>query len=78
MVKKNKTTEVKTAKYMRKETLPYQGLSEFFELADASVHDWEHTVSWIDCLAGYAARGIFMRANHMTEGEACRHAVITN
>jgi FAD/FMN-containing dehydrogenase len=51
------------------ETLPYQGLSEFFELADASEQDWEHTVSWIDCLAGKTARGIFMRANHMTAQE---------
>lgn len=56
--------------WLRTETLPYQGLSEFFELADASEDDWEHTVSWIDCLAGKTARGIFMRANHMTEQEA--------
>jgi FAD/FMN-containing dehydrogenase len=56
--------------WLRTETLPYQGLSAFFELADASEHDWEHTVSWIDCLAGKTARGIFMRANHMTAEEA--------
>jgi FAD/FMN-containing dehydrogenase len=56
--------------WLRTETLPYQGLSEFFKLADASEHDWEHTVSWIDCLAGRTARGIFMRANHMTAHEA--------
>lgn len=52
------------------ETVPYQGLSEFFELADTSELAWEHTVSWIDCLAGKTARGIFMRANHMTAQEA--------
>lgn len=56
--------------WLRTETLPYQGLAEFFELADASEHGWEHTVSWIDCLAGETARGIFMRANHMTKHEA--------
>ncbi|PUE29138.1 FAD-binding oxidoreductase [Limnohabitans sp. JirII-29] len=56
--------------WLRTETLPYQGLSEFFELADASENDWEHTVSWIDCLSGQTARGIFMRANHMTSQEA--------
>ncbi len=56
--------------WLRTETLPYQGLPKFFELADASEHDWEHTVSWIDCLGGKAARGIFMRANHMTAEEA--------
>jgi FAD/FMN-containing dehydrogenase len=52
--------------WLRTETLPFQGLSEFFELADSSEHDWEHTVSWIDCLATKTARGIFMRANHIT------------
>jgi FAD/FMN-containing dehydrogenase len=56
--------------WLRTETLPYQGLSEFFALADGSERDWEHTVSWIDCLAGKTARGIFMRANHMSAQEA--------
>ena len=56
--------------WLRTETLPYQGLAEFFELADASEHDWEHTVSWIDCLAGQTARGIFMRANPMSAPQA--------
>lgn len=56
--------------WMCTETLPYQGLSKFFELADGSENDWEYTVSWIDCLAGQTARGIFMRANHMTLQEA--------
>ena len=44
------------------ETLPYEDLEEFFALADASEADWEHTVSWIDCLHP-SGRGIFMRAN---------------
>ncbi|MBT8537132.1 FAD-binding oxidoreductase [Polynucleobacter paneuropaeus] len=44
------------------ETLPYSDLTEFFELADSSERDWEHTVSWIDCLSG-SGKGIFMRAN---------------
>ena len=56
--------------WLRTETLPYQGLAAFFELADASEHDWEHTVSWIDCLAGQTARGIFMRANHLSASQA--------
>ncbi len=46
------------------ETLPYGSLREFFALADASEAGWEYTVSWIDCLAGADARGIFMRGNH--------------
>lgn len=48
------------------ETIPYGSLDEFFALADGSEAAWEHTVSWIDCLAGSTSsniRGIFMRAN---------------
>ncbi|ABP33549.1 FAD-binding oxidoreductase [Polynucleobacter asymbioticus] len=44
------------------ESIPYSNLSEFFELADSSEKDWEHTVSWIDCISG-KGQGIFMRAN---------------
>lgn len=49
------------------ETLPYQSLAAFFELADSSEQAWEYTVSWIDCLSardnGRTVRGIFLRAN---------------
>ncbi|WP_226648835.1 FAD-binding oxidoreductase [Microbulbifer variabilis] len=45
------------------ETVPYANLGEFFELADDSEADWEHTVSWIDCITGDGGRGIFMRGN---------------
>jgi FAD/FMN-containing dehydrogenase len=44
------------------ETIAYTNLTEFFNLADSSERDWEHTVSWIDCLSG-SGKGIFMRAN---------------
>lgn len=50
--------------WLRSETIPFLGLDEFFQLADDSEAEWEHTVSWIDCLAGAAGRGLFMRANH--------------
>ncbi len=56
--------------WLQTETMPYQGLSEFFELADASEQDWEHTVSWIDCLSGPSLRGIFMRGNHLSQAQA--------
>jgi FAD/FMN-containing dehydrogenase len=46
------------------ETIPYTGIAEFLSLADSSESGWEYTVSWIDCLSGKKARGIFMRANH--------------
>jgi hypothetical protein len=45
------------------ETIPYFDLDAFFKLADDSEADWEHTVSWIDCLSTGDHRGIFMRAN---------------
>ncbi len=50
--------------WLTTDTLPYHSLDEFFDLAEQSEQDWEHTVSWIDCLSGSQARGIFLRANH--------------
>jgi FAD/FMN-containing dehydrogenase len=50
--------------WLNTETIAYKNLKEFFELADASEQKWEHTVSWVDCLARAEPRGIFMRANH--------------
>lgn len=48
------------------ETLPYEGLDEFFAIAQASEQaGWEYTVSWIDCLHAARLRGLFMRANHV-------------
>ncbi|SAI67112.1 glycolate oxidase subunit [Bordetella ansorpii] len=49
--------------WLESETLVYRSLEEFLALADASEADWEHTVSWIDCLSG-GHRGLFMRARH--------------
>ncbi|MDO9268600.1 MAG: FAD-binding oxidoreductase [Methylobacter sp.] len=49
------------------ETVPYNNLDEFFHLADTSEADWEHTVSWIDCISG-GGRGIFMRGNPANTG----------
>ncbi len=49
------------------EKIPYTSLDEFFNLADDSEADWEHTVSWIDCLSG-SGRGIFMRGNPIDAG----------
>lgn len=44
------------------ETVPYTDLDAFYHLADESEDGWEHTVSWIDCIAG-GGRGLFMRGN---------------
>ena len=48
--------------WLNTETIAYANLDEFFQLADASEADWEHTVSWIDCVSK-GGRGLFMRAN---------------
>jgi FAD/FMN-containing dehydrogenase len=45
------------------ETIPYDNLGEFFQLADGSEAQWEHTVSWVDCISGGRGRGLFMRGN---------------
>ncbi len=50
------------------ETVPYANLDEFFRLADDSEADWEHTVSWIDCISG-GGRGLFMRGNSADVGQ---------
>jgi FAD/FMN-containing dehydrogenase len=51
--------------WLTTETIPYASIAEFLACADDSEADWEHTVSWIDCLAGSSGRGLFMRANHI-------------
>ena len=50
------------------ETVSYADLDEFFRLADESETEWEHTVSWIDCISGALGRGLFMRANPTDAG----------
>jgi FAD/FMN-containing dehydrogenase len=47
------------------ENRSFQNTRDFFTLADKAAQDWEHTVSWIDCLHSNG-RGVFMRANHVT------------
>ncbi len=51
------------------ETVPFDDLDGFFTLADASEHDWDYTVSWVDCLAA-KPRGLFMRANPVATTDA--------
>ena len=51
------------------ETVPYTNLDEFLRLADDSEANWEHTVSWIDCISGGGGRGLFMRGNSADVGQ---------
>lgn len=50
--------------WMDTETVPFSSLDEFFDLSDRSDVEWEHCVSWVDCLSVGGTRGLFMRANH--------------
>lgn len=58
-----------TGPWLNTETVPYANLDEFFQLADDSEADWEHTVSWIDCITGGGGRGLFMRGNPTNAGD---------
>lgn len=52
--------------WLETESIPYASVSEFMQHAESSEKDWEHTVSWIDCLASSRGRGIFMRGNFIS------------
>jgi len=55
--------------WLEAETVPFATVAEFFRLAAESEAGWEHTVSWVDCSAGSAGRGLFTRANPIDAGE---------
>ena len=46
------------------ESQPFASLQDFFQMSDEAETQWEYTVSWIDCVARRARRGIFFRAKH--------------
>lgn len=49
--------------WINAQTIPFYNLDDFFALSDGSESDWEHTVSWIDCMNGANTKGLFMRGN---------------
>lgn len=51
--------------WLRTETAAFANLQDFFQLADDSEVEWEHTVAWVDCVSGGRGlgRGIFLRGN---------------
>jgi len=57
------------------ELIRFKGLDEFTALSAESAETWEHTVAWIDCVAGGAAlgRGIFIRGNWSDRGMLSVH-----
>lgn len=61
---------IKTS-YITQEIIRYRTLQEFFSLARESDQTFEHTVSWIDCLAKgkQLGRGLFIRGNYAEQIE---------
>ena len=51
------------------ESLKFRNLNEFLAVSEASDQDFEHTVSWLDCLATGESlgRGIYMRGRYSAE-----------
>jgi FAD/FMN-containing dehydrogenase len=57
---------------MLQETLHFDGLGRFFEIAAESDATHDYTVAWVDSLAGGSGfgRGVFFRANHAPASDA--------
>lgn len=57
------------------ELIRFNGLDEFLALSAESSTPWEHTVAWIDCVAGGTSlgRGIFIRGNWSDQGKLIVH-----
>jgi FAD/FMN-containing dehydrogenase len=57
---------------MLQETIHFDGLDRFFEIAAESDATHDYTVAWVDSLAGGSGfgRGVFFRANHAPASDA--------
>ncbi len=52
------------------ESIQFENIEAFFELAEQSDENYEYTMSWVDCnYTKQIGRGIFFRGNHITEYE---------
>jgi len=60
--------------WLHTEALTFRSLAEFFALSMQSERDWEHSVAWIDCIAGKGGitRGVFFRGNHVRHDAVAR------
>ena len=56
--------------WLDSEHIKFTRLREFLELSLESEADWAYSAAWIDCL-DRRGRGIFTRANHLSEPGAC-------
>ena len=62
--------------YLGAESIAFGGYTEFASLAREGTESHEHTVAWIDCTTGQdgkSTRGIFSRANWLTDGRHDAH-----
>ncbi len=52
--------------FIDEEIIKFKNLAEFFDIAQESEAQYEHTVSWIDCFAhgDSLGKGVFMRGNN--------------
>ncbi len=59
------------SEFIAMESIKFDGLEEYFEIAADSDKDYEYTVSWVDCTASGSnlGRGIFSRGNHADPAE---------
>lgn len=57
--------------YLNIHTEPFHGLAEFQTLSDKYRDNYQYTVAWLDCASAgqHFARGIYMAANHASNGE---------
>jgi FAD/FMN-containing dehydrogenase len=56
--------------YLKMERIRFRSFDEYLALENESSADFEYTVSWIDCLRSGPTRGLFLRANFTTSGDA--------
>ncbi len=58
--------------YIDMESIKFERLDEFFQIAKDSDKDFDYTVAWIDCVNAkpHIGRGIFMRGNHSQKERA--------
>lgn len=63
--------------FINYERVRFGSLDEFWKLSAESDHDYEYTVSWLDCQIGgrHMGRGLFWRGNHATAAEGASKKV---
>lgn len=68
-----------SSSYLLVEDIAFESLDEYFRLSEESKDDFEHTVSWIDCVTKGkgSGRGIFSRANWADDEKLDTREILT-